>query len=593
MHSIRYCFLAFLLIVWQGAFAKKSSFSGVEILIEDGFNYKAEELLVNKEVFQPFNYPEITNEKKSFWIKFKYRKPHPDKVYYLHYPTIVFRKLELYYFVGDMLCHHKSGFGVPLEKRSLFLPNSALPLPTTNDSVTCLLHIESFNGYFFYFSESDSRDVFKNEIKSTRVEYFIIGLGCLSILFSLIFFIHLSERLYLYYALFSSMIVLSRLVYSGYIFDYLSYLYPIASLKPLLNLFTITYDLINIFLILYFYEYLKYHQRSKRYFKIFCFIIIVRVGLLLIHISTSNETLLRIVDNHWFDLFVQIFLVVIAIRSSREYIKLNILAILSLALLIVGNLQYILRSFGMIPLQIQSYYIFINLEALEIIIFALSIGYRNNYLKMERNSAVQELVDSLRKSEQLKDDLNKELEIKVADRTRQIQEMNDLLKFHNIELKSEVKIANESRVFQKNMDFLDFQKIFPDDKSCYEYLAKLKWKDKENIVCKKCGSNSLNELENHAFRCRKCGWVESVTNGTLFHKVRFSIQKAFYITYLSSLKSKDAFHISNTSKEIELRVATVWAFKQKVEELIVANQSKKKNKDGWSHLIEYSIKSNR
>ena len=56
---------------------------------------------------------------------------------------------------------------------------------------------------------------------------------------------------------------------------------------------------------------------------------------------------------------------------------------------------------------------------------------------------------------------------------------------------------------------------------------------------------------------------ESATSGTLFHKMRFSILKAFWIVYYVSTNKKG---ISSTelSRKLELRQKTCWLFKQKV-----------------------------
>ncbi|HEX8545722.1 MAG TPA: transposase, partial [Cytophagaceae bacterium] len=157
-------------------------------------------------------------------------------------------------------------------------------------------------------------------------------------------------------------------------------------------------------------------------------------------------------------------------------------------------------------------------------------------------------------------------------------------------LSSEVKSANEARAFQKIMNFTDFQRIFPDDESCFKYLAQLKWKPNEIIRCRKCGYEKHSVLPNLSIRCGKCSYIESVTYGTLFQKLKFSILKAFYIAYLTSTSQNTAdTTIAELAKEIDLRPATLWTFKQKVLALMEANKTRKKHKDGWTHLIEYSI----
>ncbi|WP_410266876.1 transposase, partial [Cyclobacterium sp.] len=37
----------------------------------------------------------------------------------------------------------------------------------------------------------------------------------------------------------------------------------------------------------------------------------------------------------------------------------------------------------------------------------------------------------------------------------------------------------------KSLSIFEFKDRFPDDRSCYEYLAEVKWKD--GYRCKKCG----------------------------------------------------------------------------------------------------------
>ena len=582
--------LILLLFSYTEAAGQQGKIYNIKILKEvEGITYNSTQLLNNSSSnFKPYVFEEITNSEKSFWLKFEYQKTNPQEVYFLSYPALIFKKIEIYYSINDKVIKHESGFSVPFSKRSLYSSRLHLELPNSVKPVTCLIHVTSNNGYFFFFSQQNIIEAYKSDFMALRFEYFVVGLCSLTIIFSIIFFLYLKEKLYLYYALFALMMVISRLTYSGNIFYYILNYYNLDYQKAILNLFTICYELINIFLILYFHEYLKYNHKAKWYFKTINIIVYLKILLFILHLVSDNQLLLKIVGNHLVDLFIQIFFIVIASDTVKKYRKPNMFAIASLLILIVGNLMFILENLGIGNFATDSYFLFINIEVFEIVIFAISIGYRNNFLKKERDNAMIAIMENLRKNEELKDNINKELEIKVAERTAQIEKMNELLNFHNIKLESEVKVANEARAFQKNMNYEEFLKIFPDDKSCYGYLAKLKWKE-ATVLCKKCGYDKLTKLENHAFRCGKCGWVESVTNGTLFHKVRFPIQKGFYITYLTSLGTKEGNNVTEISNEISLRNATVWAFRQKVLTIIENHKSKKKHKDGWTHLIEYSI----
>ena len=64
-------------------------------------------------------------------------------------------------------------------------------------------------------------------------------------------------------------------------------------------------------------------------------------------------------------------------------------------------------------------------------------------------------------------------------------------------------------------------------------------------------------------QCTSCRYVESPTAGTLFHKVKFDLVKAFYIVYFVSTNKKG---ITSTElrRKLGLRQKTCWSFKRKV-----------------------------
>lgn len=114
----------------------------------------------------------------------------------------------------------------------------------------------------------------------------------------------------------------------------------------------------------------------------------------------------------------------------------------------------------------------------------------------------------------------------------------------------------------ESLSIFEFQQMFPDDRACYEYLEKLKWKD--GYECVKCKNRKYHAGQGKLTRkCSRCNHQESVTCNTLFHKVKFPILKAFYIVYYISTCKKG---ISSTelSRKLQLRQKTCWLFKRKV-----------------------------
>ena len=124
----------------------------------------------------------------------------------------------------------------------------------------------------------------------------------------------------------------------------------------------------------------------------------------------------------------------------------------------------------------------------------------------------------------------------------------------------------------KSLSLFDFQKRFPDDDSCLQYLSDLKWL--KGFKCPKCGNTKwCKGMRKFDKQCTTCRISFSPTMDTLFHGCRFSILKAFYIVYYVSTNKKG---ISSTelSRKLSLRQKTCWLFRQKVQR---AMKSSKKN----------------
>ena len=188
------------------------------------------------------------------------------------------------------------------------------------------------------------------------------------------------------------------------------------------------------------------------------------------------------------------------------------------------------------------------------------------------------------------------LEQKVEKRTNQIfkqkeqielqaskiQEMNKVLKAHNIELEDDILQLSKERVMQKLITFDEFKKIYPDETSCILFLEELKWS--QGYQCKKCDHHEFSkEKETLMRRCKKCNYKESVTSSTIFHRLRFPINKAFYILILTS--SGREINISQLSETIHLRMKTCWEFHNKVKGIMQTRKRFKNPKEGWKELI--------
>lgn len=114
----------------------------------------------------------------------------------------------------------------------------------------------------------------------------------------------------------------------------------------------------------------------------------------------------------------------------------------------------------------------------------------------------------------------------------------------------------------KSLSIIEFENLFPDHFHCLKMLAKIKWQ--HGFQCSKCGYQKFCKGEKQLNRqCCRCRYIESPTANTVFHGIRFSLKKAFYIAYFTATHKKG---ISSTelSRKLGLRQKTCWLFRRKV-----------------------------
>jgi hypothetical protein len=111
-------------------------------------------------------------------------------------------------------------------------------------------------------------------------------------------------------------------------------------------------------------------------------------------------------------------------------------------------------------------------------------------------------------------------------------------------------------------NILEFILEFPDDVTCRTYIANEKWKN--GYKCQRCENQKYVYFEKHNTReCTKCRYKESATAGTLFHKVKFGIQKAFCIAFEMTCTTK-SLSSTQAAKRYGITQKTAWLFMQKV-----------------------------
>jgi two-component system, sensor histidine kinase LadS len=280
--------------------------------------------------------------------------------------------------------------------------------------------------------------------------------------------------------------------------------------------------------------------------------------------------------------------------------------VIGYGVLFFGFFLRTLVYFNVLPFTTLSHYSLHFSFVFEMLFLTVALGDRIRILKDNRDRALRRIIHQHEVNMQLQDKVNRELEEKVKERTialdsknheleisndrlavqaREINQINSILDLDNWKLKNRIKEVLEERLHEKTMDYAEFRTIYPDTLACYRFLEALKWE--KSFHCRKCSNEKYSEGP-HKFsrRCSKCGYNESITAYTIFHSLKFPIERAFYMAYLTVIGKKEST-LESLAGQLELGVNTVWAFRSKVAQRIqeLETSGKKLSAARWEDII--------
>jgi two-component system, sensor histidine kinase LadS len=464
---------------------------------------------------------------------------------------------------------------------ALFVKNLVLILhhPDKNETYKMTYKISGHNP-IYVICWARNIDAFLNRFIKEYSWYGIFS-GMVLIIFSLnvLFFLILRDKTFLWYALYTISLGIFHWSYIGIGFQWIwpsltvwnRYAYMYSSFIMLSMQF------------IYFRSYIKNLISINKWY--IYSIIIIRFLILMVSIINTNYI-------EWYfmlDFFTFSYLLFLLLKIKLYETLHGKMFIVSISLLLTSYLIFILAYYHLITSSFLAYNSLAMGGSLELLIGLLALALRFKYLGDEKNKLQESEISSLTKITVLKDQLikeiadkeriqqeiNKALEIKIAERTVELAKKNEDLevlnkKLHefssaldkqNWSLNQTLSSDRIKLMWGKKINYDEFLQTFPGEKNVLRFIAELKWQD--GFVCKKCGSGEYSEgTHYYARKCNQCKYEESVTANTLFHGVKFSIIKALYIS-LTTVINRDSISVKQLAEEIDLREATVWAFRKK------------------------------
>ena len=446
-------------------------------------------------------------------------------------------------------------------------------------------------------------------------EYFFFGIfyGMILVfsLYNLVMFLAMRHVQYLYYIMYNLSIGLYEMCADGIAYQYI---WPTASGWNQYAYGTALYSS-SIFALLFTQSLLYVSSKAKTFNKLIWWVIALRTLFFLACL---------LINKSWFTYkIVEVVPLTVAYATGWRILYKGYWParyfVVGYTFLIIGFVIKLLIALNVswLPFGPVTHYSLSVCFIMEMLFISFAIGDKVRILKTKKEKVHRKMIQQFRINEHLKDNLNRNLEKQVNERTREVVEkssvieaqnqelkmvnallqqkteeisrMNVLLEEDNSTLQTNIEKVTHDRVMSAEVDFEEFSRIYPDRESCFKFLADLKWSN--GYFCRKCGST----LYNHGHlpfsrRCSKCSYEESPIAYTILQNTRIPINKAFYMVFMIySTKGKISSY--KLSELLSVRQSTCWAYSTRIKKVMddKKKEFKKADKLGWSKLMMEQI----
>ena len=118
----------------------------------------------------------------------------------------------------------------------------------------------------------------------------------------------------------------------------------------------------------------------------------------------------------------------------------------------------------------------------------------------------------------------------------------------------------------------DFQKTFPDDNACLDYIRQQKFP--ERIDCPSCKKNALFHKisERKSYACDYCGFQIAPMAGTIFEKSSTPLTLWFYVIYLMA-QTRGGISAKQIERELGVTYKTAWRMCKEIRHALNENLS--------------------
>lgn len=378
----------------------------------------------NKFVRNKEQLPRNYNVKSAYWIRYTVRNNTGNNVKWLQefYDSSIER---IFFYLPDSSGGYKeyvAGNAFEFQHKVVHHKNFVFFLPDFGGKeITYYARIESKHlNFMLSVVRSYQRFIFYglNEYYFLGIFY---GLIFAMAIYNFFIFVTTRDKTYLYYVLYVCSNALYSMSLDGTGFQYLWGSFP--EINPYVS--SISLFLMVMWALFYTETFLSLRTLAPVFYKILNFIIVFRIVIFVAEFSLVPD----LKNTMFFDGAPLIFSYIAAILALRKGFVPARYFVVGISLLFVGfiisNLT-VNSIFGFsVPNNIFTVYCFNFGTVIQMMFLSFALADRIRVMKKEKDEAQLEIIDQLRENQDLKDNLNRELEQKVAERTVEVMKQKE------------------------------------------------------------------------------------------------------------------------------------------------------------------------
>jgi hypothetical protein len=444
--------IIFSLLLLQTLFAVKLAaqspviFSGKNVIIgkhvsilEDSKNNLDLQTVIKSSGFvaSTIETPNLELNKSAFWLKFSIKNESPSDrlMLALEYPTLT--ACDFYYPKNGgydvVKLSDTAKFSHRTYQHQAFLFDIKLPKDST---ATYFLRVKSGEEMVLPLIVGTSAHVAESLLASNILWGIFIGVIAVMVCYNFFIYLFTRDRSYIYYVLYTAFIGLTQTTLSGYTYHYL---FP--GLPGLFHKCIIIFPaLAGISAMLFVQVFLSTKERTPLLHKLFPIPILLYCSAVVLRLAAVDQLSYRMIDISAICTTVLIYAA--AVKISRQGYRPARYFLIAWTMFFAGIIMFTLRNLGVLPYNNFTNYTMESGIGIEVTLLSIALADRINVLKREKELSQAEALRAAQENERIIREQNTLLEVKVAERTSELNTALEDLKQAQTQLIESEKMAS-------------------------------------------------------------------------------------------------------------------------------------------------------